>query len=338
MVSVLLPARDAAATLPAALQSLLGQTLADFEILALDDGSDDDGATWRVMEDFARRDARIVPLRLPGLGIAGALNRGLELARGDLVARMDADDICLPERLGLQARHLADNPGHVLVSCRAAFGGDARSAAGYKRYLDFANALLDHEDMALNRFRESPLPHPTVMFRRKAVMDLGGYADGPFPEDYELWLRLFDAGARLAKLPETLLIWNDPPGRLSRVDARYSPEAFARVKARYLARHLARVNPHHPDILVAGAGRITRARAVPLTAHGARIKAWLDIDPKKVGREAGGIPVLDRRDTPPPESCFVVSYVASHGAAEDVAAFLAGRGFVPGVNFLPAAL
>ncbi|MEW5773432.1 MAG: glycosyltransferase [Thermodesulfobacteriota bacterium] len=335
LVSVILPAYNAAATLPAALDSLLAQSLADFEVVAVDDGSAD--ATARVLAEYARRDRRVRPLSIPHGGIVAALDAALDAARGELLARMDADDLALPERLARQAAALEEDPELGLASCRVAFGGCRRSCAGYARYVDWTNSLLSPGDISLNRFVESPLAHPSVMFRAAVVREHGGYRDGPFPEDYELWLRWLEAGVRMRKLPETLLAWSDPPGRLSRVDGRYSSEAFYAVKAGYLARWLARRNPHHPDVVLAGAGRTTRKRMELLTGHGVRIAAYLDVDPRKIGHAVQGRPVLHRDQVPGPEECFVLSCVASHGAREDIAAFLEGRGFALGKNWLPAA-
>ncbi|MDQ7833477.1 MAG: glycosyltransferase [Desulfovibrionaceae bacterium] len=337
MISVLMPVRNAAATLPAAMDSLYVQTWADFEIVLLDDGSSDGGATRGVIAAAAGRDSRVRPFYLPHRGIAATLAHGLGLCRGELVARMDADDICRADRLERQAAFLAARPDIGLAGCLAAFGGDPEGAAGYKDHLDWANSLTTPEAIALERFRESPLPHPTVMFRAGLVREHGGYADGPFPEDYELWLRWLEAGVRMAKVPEYLVTWNDQPGRLSRTDPRYDPSRFHEVKAGYLARHLERTNPFHPVIEVLGAGRITRRRAERLCDHGVVIGGWWDIDPRKVGKVVGGRPVRHRDGLPPAGTRFLVSYVANRGAAQEIAAFVATRGYVPGRDYIAAA-
>lgn len=335
LVSVLLPAYNAAATLPAALDSLLAQTLTDFEVAAVDDGSSD--ATAAALAEYARRDPRVRPLSVPHGGIVAALAAGLEVARGEFLARMDADDLAHPERLARQAAALEADPGLGLCACRVDFGGCRASCAGYARYVDWTNTLLSHGDISLNRFVESPLAHPSVMYRAAVVREHGGYLDGPFPEDYELWLRWLGAGVRMAKLPETLLTWNDPPNRLSRTDERYAFGAFYAAKAAYLAAWLAAHNPRHPEVVVAGAGRTTRRRAEELTRHGVRIIAYLDVDPRKIGHCVHGRPVLRRDAVPGPKECFVLSFVASHGAREEIAAFLEARGFVLGKSWLPAA-
>lgn len=340
MISVLLPIRNAAATLPAALNSLLAQTLDDFEIFCLDDGSDDDHAspgTHEILLQYARRDKRVLPVFLPHGGIVRALNHGLDLARGKFIARMDADDICHAHRFEQQAAYLEQHADVSLVACRALFGGDSSKAGGYQRHLDWTNTLLSHDQIARGRFRESPLVHPTVMFRRQAVLEHGPYSDGPFPEDYEMWLRWLDAGALMAKLPDVLYAWNDPPTRLSRTHPRYEMTAFYRVKAGYLARWLASNNPFHPRVVVMGAGRITRRRAEMLLDHGVQITAWADIDPRKIGRSVAGRKVVHRNDLPPPGRAFILSYVSSHGAAEDIMDFLNARGHSEGRDYLLAA-
>lgn len=331
-VSVLLPAWNAAGSLAAALDSLLAQTLTDFEIVAVDDGSTD--GTPDILREYAARDARIKPLRLAHGGIARALNEGLACARGEYVARMDADDLCVPERLERQAALLEARADLGLVSCLVRYGGE-RIGAGYAAYVDWINSLVGHEDISLHRFAESPLAHPSVMFRRELVERLDGYREGPFPEDYDLWLRWLAAGVRMEKAPEALLTWSDPPGRLSRIHDNYSVEAFYRLKTGYLALWLREAGLR--EVVVWGAGRVTRRRAGLLLDHGVDIRAWVDIDPAKIGQVYDGRPVWPPEALPRPGECFVLSYVASRGARELIRARLESMGFVLGRDFLPAA-
>jgi len=264
-VSVVLPAYNAAVGVARALDSLLGQDHPCFEVVAVDDGSTDDTAA--VIAAYAGRDPRVRLLRLAHAGVAHAFNAGIEAARGEFVARMDADDVSLPGRLSRQAAHLDANPGVGLVACRIRFGGDREAQAGYARHVDWTNTLTSARDIALARFVDAPVANPSVMFRKALVAEHGGAEQGDFPEDYEMWLRWLDAGVVMEKLPEELLVWNDPPTRATRTDPRYSPEAFYRVKARYLARWLARHNARHPGVVVMGSGRITRKRAELLEEH-----------------------------------------------------------------------
>jgi glycosyltransferase involved in cell wall biosynthesis len=334
-ISVVMPVWNAEPTLAGAVESVLAQTEPDWELIAVDDGSTD--ASLTLLDTAARRDFRIRVLPGPHRGVVAALNRGLAAARGRLVARMDADDVALPARLARQRDHLDAHPDVGVVATRVIFGGDARRSAGYARHVAWTNTLLSHDAIALGAFIDSPVAHPSVMFRSELVDRLGGYAEGDFPEDYELWLRWLDRGVPFDKLDEPLLVWRDTLGRLSRTDPRYSPAAFSRVKARYLARWLARHNPHHPAVTVWGAGRVTRQRARWLAEHGVRITAYVDIDPRKVGRRVDDAPVLAPGDLPRPGQAFVVSYVGSRDARELIDARLRALGYRAGVDYLLAA-
>ena len=335
MISVVMPVYNAAPTLTAALESLARQTERGWELIAVDDGSTD--ASGAILEAWARRDRRVRPIRAERRGLVAALNAGLAAAAGSLIARLDADDLCLPERLARQRRCLEARPGVGLLASRVRFGGDARQAAGYARDVNWTNRLLTHRQISLARFVESPLAHPSVMFRRGLIERWGRYEDGEFPEDYELWLRWLDAGVRMEKLAEPLLIWNDSPTRLSRRDRRYAKDAFYRLKARYLARWLSLSNPHHPRVIVWGAGRITRKRAQHLLDRGITVEAFIDIDPRKVGRRIGGRPVLAPEDLPPPGRAFVVSYVGASDAREQIETGLEARGYRCGIDYILAA-
>ncbi|MBI1735340.1 MAG: glycosyltransferase [Candidatus Rokubacteria bacterium] len=334
-VSVVMPVRDAAPTLGAALDSIRAQTMTDWELVVVDDGSLDD--TGAFVSALAKRDARIRVAVAPYPGIVHALTAGLAAARAPLIARMDADDVALPERLARQRGHLEARPSVGLVASRVLFEGDAVLGAGYARHVDWTNTLLTHDQIRLGAFVESPFAHPSVMFRRALVEGLGGYVHADGPEDYELWLRWLDAGVRMEKLPETLLRWRDSPRRLSRVDPRYDAQAFDRVRARYLARWLAEHNPHHPGVVVWGAGRTSRRRARALAAHGVIVNGWIDIDPRKIGRRPGQTPVVAPGELPPPGRCFVVSYVGSHDARDLIDARLRGLGYRAGEHYLLAA-
>ena len=328
-ISVLLPAFNAAATLHAALESLLAQrTERPFEIVVVDDGSTD--ATPQITAAIAERDARLRPLTLAHVGLVAALNAGLQRCRGRYVARMDADDLALPERLEKQAALLDAHPDTGVIGSLVAFGGDAKRQAGYAHHVAWQNRLVTRRELSDWRFVDAPMAHPSAMFRRELPMRLGGYREGLFPEDFELWLRWLEAGVLMEKIPECLLIWNDPPSRLSRTDARYAPEAFYRIKTEYLARWLAKHNPHHPDILAWGAGRITRQRWKLLEQNGVRIRAYVDISPARVGQAIQGVPVLSPRELPPPDSAFIVAGVARRDAHAYILARFGEHGYVVG--------
>lgn len=329
VVSILMPVRDAQGTVQEALASIQAQTLREWELVLVNDGSRD--ATRELLEQARAADARVRVLHQPPLGIVPALTAGLALCRAPYVARMDADDVMHPERLARQARFLQEHPETDLVSCRVSYAGQG---AGYAEHVAWINGLLTHEEMALRRFVEAPVAHPSVMLRRELPETHGGWREGPFPEDYELWLRWLEAGARFAKLPEELLVWRDAPGRLSRTDPRYSVEAFYEVKAAHLARWLRARVPAGRALWLWGAGRVTRRRFDCLERHGIRLAGFIDVDPAKRGRHRDGRPVRLADELPELGESYILAGVAARGAREQIHAHLTARGWQEGGDFL----
>jgi glycosyltransferase involved in cell wall biosynthesis len=330
-VTVLMPARDAAATLGSCLDSIQAQSFTDFELLVIDDASSDD--THQMVSERAAADPRIRLLRAPRRGLVACLNAGLGQARASLIARMDSDDVMDRERLGLQRDYLQQHPDVGVVASRVrAFPAD-RVQAGTREYLRWQNACLDSDALRDEVYVECPITHPSAMFRLATVIAAGGYRDGDFPEDYELWLRLTARGCRMAKIDRCLLHWRQRDDSLSRRDPRYSRDAFDRLRARYLALD-GRLGSGRP-LVFWGAGRRTRQRARHFVALGFAPCAWIDVDPRKIGNRIHDVPVvapewLDRRQPRP----FVLAWVASHGARGSIGAALTAMGYGRGVDYL----
>ena len=193
-VTVLMAVRDGGRLLGAAIDSVLSQTFSDLEFLVVDDGSRD--ATHDLLAEYARQDSRVRILQQPARGLVSALNRGIAAARAPIIARLDADDIALPERIAHQTRYLDENPDVVLLGSWAVrINEDERP-----------NRLLtpptEHSAIMRALLRDNPFIHSSVAYRTAAVQRLGGYrAAFEVAEDYDLWLRLLEMGkgANLAK-------------------------------------------------------------------------------------------------------------------------------------------
>jgi hypothetical protein len=284
---VLLPVRDAAETLPACLDSLRGQTLRELEVVAVDDGSSD--GSGELLEAAARDDPRFRVLRRPARGLVPTLAEACEAALAPLLARMDADDICHPDRLRLQAERLEEEPALDVLASRVRLLPLPGGSPGMAAYVEWQNGLLDHDAILRDRYVESPLVHPSVMLRAATVKALGGYRDHAGPEDYDLWLRAAAAGCRFAKLPEVLLDWRDSPGRLTRRDPRYAAARFLELK---LASLEAGPLAARPPLVIWGAGPIGKAWARALRARGHRLAAFVEVAPGKLGQRIHGAPVL----------------------------------------------
>jgi glycosyltransferase involved in cell wall biosynthesis len=291
LVSVLLPCYNAAKTLTESLRSLAQQTLTDFEVVAVDDGSTD--STLDLLRSWAARDNRFRVLARPHGGVIAASNAGISACQGTYIARMDADDLSYPRRLALQADFLDKNPGVAVVgSLVEAFPADT-VRQGYQIYVQWLNSLVSNEDIRREMFVESPLANPSVMIRKTWVEKMGGYHDYGWAEDYDMWLRMYLADAVFAKVPEVVLGWRDHPGRITRTDRRYSIENFLRAKAHYLVR-----GPlgGRDAVIVWGAGMMGRRLGKQLQLQDAPLVAFVDIDPQKIGRTCRGLPVISPGD------------------------------------------
>ncbi len=331
-ISVLMPVRDAADYVDEALRSLAAQTFADFEVVAVDDGSVDGSPA--LLDDWGRRDGRFRVFHRPAEGLVPALNFGLTRCRGDLLARMDADDLCHPRRFELQRQAFRDDPSLDVVSCLVSHFPRPQVGEGFRIYEEWLNGLTDHEAILRERFIESPLPHPSVMLRRRRLEEAGGYRDVGWPEDYDLWLRMAAAGARFAKVDRALLQWREHGGRLTRTDGRYSVERFLECKACHLASGPLR---DAPRVIVWGAGQIGRRLSKHLLRRGVALEGFIDIDPKKIGRTLRSLPVHAPEDLPRLLSgvgrAVTLAAVPSRGARALIRARLHGLGLVEARDF-----
>ncbi len=330
-ISILLPFRNAESTIEECLHSIQGQTFGDYELIAINDNSNDASVT--ILQTHASNNPKIHILHNPGSGLVPALNYGLEHCASQLIARMDADDRMSPQRLQLQYDYMQQNPNITVLGSFVTLFPPEIIQAGFREYMRWQNSCITPRDIADEIYIESPLVHPSVIFRRDPIIQLSGYRNGLFPEDYDLWLRIHHAGLRMTKLPEELLEWREYPERTSRVDERCSREAFDILRASYLSRE-PRLLKHCNNFVIWGAGRKTRKRCQHLLDHGLTPKAWIDIDPNKIGNRLNNVPVVSPEWLQENSAPFVLGYVANHGARDDIATQLHGMGYRRGHDYL----
>ncbi|MGD8758842.1 MAG: glycosyltransferase [Anaerolineales bacterium] len=332
VVSVLMPCYNAAATLDEAVESILTQTLPQFELVAVDDGSQDD--TLPRLQAWQRRDPRLRLIAIPHGGIIQALNAGLAACRAPLVARMDADDRAHPERLAEQVTFLEARPELAAAGCLVEAFPKKQVRQGFQIYLDWLNGLTTPEAIAREIYIESPLPHPSVVIRRHWLERMGGYQEHGWPEDYDLWLRMHLASARFAKVRRVLLSWREHAERLTRTDRRYSVENFLRAKARYLMQGPLR---GREALIIWGAGQMGRRLSKHLIRNQAPLVAFIDIDPAKIGRQRRGKPILASSDLPNwwrrYQSPVLLAAVGSRGARALIRQQLVEFGLVEGQDW-----
>ncbi len=199
-VSVLMATYNFRPYLQESVGSILNQTFRDLEFVLIDDGSTDGSDV--LLREIAAKDARLRLIVRPNKGLTKSLNEGLALCRGEYIARMDADDVSLPQRLEKQVAYLRDHPECVLLGSRVLridpFGSP----------LNESDNKLTHEEIDKQLLGEGlgfAITHPVATFRRDAALKIGGYREQfTASQDLDMWLRLAEVG-RIANLPDVLL-------------------------------------------------------------------------------------------------------------------------------------
>ena len=328
LVSILMPVYDAAATLPAALRSISAQSFRDWELIAVNDGSVD--ASLDLLDRAARKDRRIRVLTAAHAGIVGALRSAVPLASAPLLARMDADDVMHPRRLLLQVTRLGASPRVDVLATRVRSIG--ATAEGMRRYVDWQNGLLSHDELVSNFFVESPIAHPSVLMRRDPFERAGGYQDPGWAEDFDLWHRMRELGARFEKLPRALLSWRDGDGRLTRTHPMYAERKFYAAKLHFFRRHPLCKSP----VTVWGAGPIGRDWARDLLRAGIDVPRVIDIDPRKIGRTIGDgrVKVVSPDEGLSNRTGLILGAVGARGARDLIRARLLKESLAEGRDFL----
>jgi glycosyltransferase involved in cell wall biosynthesis len=293
LVHFAIPIRNVEPWLDEALGSLHAQTEPRWTATMVDDDSSDNTAA--IAADWAARDPRMRLIQRGRLGLAAGPNLAIS-QRGEapFIARFDGDDVCSPDRVEKQLAFFSANPDVDILDSRFALNEEAEeSAGGMVRYRNWHDSIESHRDFAGEFLVENPICHPASMFRSEVLQRLdkpdAPYRAGDFPEDYDLWLRLYRAGCRFHKLQERLVLWRDRPSRATRTDPAFRKEAFFGLKWDHLTKLLDIASER---IVVWGAKKGGKPWIRALSEAGHPPVAVVDIDPAAIGNTRRGVPVI----------------------------------------------
>ena len=324
-VSVLLPVRDEEPYLAECLESLSAQTLSELEVVVVDDGSTD--ASPAIAAEHARADSRFRVLRQEPAGMVAAPEHARAEARAPLLARRDADDVALPERLELQVTAIEEEG-------LAAVGGQVEyfpePTGGMRAYADWLNSLVTVEAALRDLWVECPLPGPGLTARAELV----SYRDRGWPEDYDLVLRIWEGGGRFRNVDRLVYRWRDHPDRLTRTEPAYTLDAFWRCKVHFLCRTLLAGDR---AAVVWGAGPTGKALARELLAAGTPLAAFVEVDPRKLGKRIHGAPVVPVERAGDFPGALALGAVSGPEGRARVRELAAGLGRVEGRDFVALA-
>lgn len=278
IISILLPFYNNAIFFEECLESIRMQSFEDFEVIMVNDGSTDE--SLEIAKAYSEKDNRFKLFSFDeNRGIVAALNEGIEKCQGEYIARMDADDVMLENRLERQYRFALENPSIDLYGCQVELQRtDAPVTNGQKNYIGWSNSLLTDEAIKEEMFVESAIIHPTFFMKRDFMEKMGGYQDNPWAEDYDFILRAFNNGARFGKLNEKLLIKRDHPERVVRNDARCKRKAMFQAKVHYFKR--SRFFDVEKEIYLIGTGQSAKLVHKALKREGILIDGVVDILPR----------------------------------------------------------
>lgn len=226
-ISIILPVYNTSQYILKAVNSILQQSLTDFELILIDDGSSD--GTEQLVRQLADKDSRIRLVQRSNKGLITTLNEGVALARSPLIARMDADDIAFPERLAVQYAYMNSHPDLLAVGSYVIFMDDQDTM--------YRKKTFPRGKEILEAFRWGcPLVHPAIMMRTNAVREVGGYPSAfPSAEDYALWVRLLSLG-NVDTIPQVLLAYRVHGCSISHAHARQQRDSILRAQCIWLSK------------------------------------------------------------------------------------------------------
>lgn len=278
-----MPVKNTGTFLGECLDSILKQTLQDWELIAVDDHSTDD--SYDILASYADHEGRIKALKNIGDGIIMALRTAYRTASGQYITRMDSDDIMAPDKLELLSKRLRQkDKGHIAVGLVEYFS-ESELGEGYQNYAQWLNELTYTESNFSDIYKECAIPSPCWMVDRFDLDRCGGFMHDVYPEDYDLAFRFRKAGLKITSVKKVIHLWRDYTARTSRTDDNYSDNRFSELKIKHFLNQ-----DHRPELplILWGAGKKGKKIANLLKGHQVSFR-WICNNPNKINKEIYGI-------------------------------------------------
>ncbi|MDA7511314.1 glycosyltransferase, partial [Verrucomicrobia bacterium] len=306
-LSVIMPVKNAEATVEKAISSILNCSFGDFEFIIVDDASTDESVDR--IRSF--NDSRIHFQHSATPGLCHTLNQAVAACSAPFIARMDADDICYPDRFKNQLSAIDEHNWDVVGGRVSIVDRQGKTVSSFQRYERWINNNQTDQSIRAFRFVESPLANPTTLAKR--VVYTQPFVDGPLPEDYDFWLQAMRKDFRFGKIDEVVLDWIDDPSRTTRNDPRYSPEAFDRCRRKHLL-----LGPliEAPEVDIWGAGQTGKPWVRWIQSENKQVRHLIDVSPKKIGQTIHGAKVIAPNHLPAPDNTPLIVAVGAEKARE----------------------
>lgn len=279
-ISILMPVRNAVPYLSDCLHSILQQEDKNWELIAVNDHSED--ASLEVLQHLATQDSRIRVLENNGHGIIAALRTAYSQAKAPLIHRMDADDI-MPKTKLSTLKSLWE-PGAVVTGKVKYFSDDWLVGLGFQNYEAWLNQLMEEDAHWRDIYMECPIPSPAWLISAEDLDSVGAFDSDLIPEDYDFAFRLYRHGLKLVSSQEVVHLWRDSQQRTSRMNPEYFPMAYYPLKVH----HFLRIDrDDQKELYLWGAGKKGKRVAQLLLESGTNFQ-WITDNPKKQGIDIYG--------------------------------------------------
>lgn len=266
------------------LESILNQTDKAWECICVDDHSTDSSA--EIVNEFALQYSQIHYSLNTGAGVISALQCGYKQSKGDLITRMDADDLMPVKKLEV-LRDLIQEKSNAIATGKVEYFNAL--GEGFINYQNWLNSLVDNNNHWEHVFKECVIASPNWMINRVDFEAVGGFNSDVYPEDYDLVFRCFKNGIQVLSTSEVTHLWRDHETRASRVSELYKENTFIPLKVNYFKKTV--YDPDRPLILW-GAGRKGKAIATQLLENELPFH-WLTNNENKIGKEIYGVKLVN---------------------------------------------
>lgn len=249
-ISIVMPVKNAGVYLRECLDAVLAQTVDDWELLAVDDHSND--TSGAILKEFSKKDKRIQVFDNQGNGIIEALRLAYAHSTGAYITRMDADDLMPPQKLATLRRLLTDaGEGYVATGLVKYFAKEGIKD-GYRKYENWLNRLTRSGTNFTDIYKECVIPSPCWMLHRTDFEACGAFGADHYPEDYDLCFRMYENHLKVTASDDILHLWRDHSTRASRNDEHYADNRFLNLKLYYF---LKLEKKKYRELVLWGAGK-----------------------------------------------------------------------------------
>ncbi len=277
-----MPVRNASPYLDECLKSIINQTEKHWELLVVDDHSTDN--SFEILQNHASKDERISVFKINGRGIIPALNLAFENSTGELITRMDADDIMRPKKIELlKSRLIGKGKGHVCTAFVEYFS-ETPLGDGYKKYQNWLNELTSKNENFNDIYKECVIASPCWMIFREDLLKCEAFDPNIYPEDYDLVFRFYKNGLKVTSVKEPLHQWRDYAERSSRTDPNYADHSFLDLKIKYF---LELDHDKKQELFLWGAGKKGKYLAKQFQIKDISFR-WISNNERKTGLSISG--------------------------------------------------